>query len=213
MVKGKTIKVFLTLGVLLFSLVGIFGCSNDEKPNTQESIKNSNSLDDDSDHRTGPVPIHGRSCWDFASFHDYFKDINMNNYSLVSFDLDNVRSIEKTYYEYETNQPRNSSFFDPENYSNAFTYKFYSVHDLIGSGIDNISYSIKCASILPMKNMAGDDFVFELVNQEDTTFIYDLLLNDERVMKIEINMEEGYSSKDIEDVVLLLENNIAIIGG
>ena len=39
------------------------------------------------------------------------------------------------------------------------------------------------------------------------------MLNDECVMKIKIYMEENYTSKNLEDVVLMLKNNIMIIRG
>ena len=34
MFKNKTIKLFLILGVILFSLVGVVGCTNNEKNNS-----------------------------------------------------------------------------------------------------------------------------------------------------------------------------------
>lgn len=236
MLKNKTIKLFLMLCVIFFSLIGVVGCSNDETTKNQEPTMNSNvsettkkqdstlnsnvsetnelnNLNDDLEHRTGPSPINKFSFLDFTSFKNYFNNLNMNNYSFVSFNLDNLLSVGTKNYFYDKNYPLNNLIIDFENYSHSIKYEFYSYDNPIGSGIDNTSYKIECYDILLINNCSQYDFDFELVNEKDTVLLFDLLLNNECVMKIKIDMEEKYTSDDVEDIVLLLENNIVIIKG
>lgn len=221
MAKNKTNKLFLVLGGILFSFVGLVGCSNERTTKGQESITNSNDfetiesqdLNEESSHRTGPSPIRNISYFDFVSFNNYFKDLNMDNHCFVSFDLDNISSVGTKNYLYSTNQPFNHSFLDSENYIHSIKYEFFSMDNPIGSGIDNISYKIDCYDILFINNCTEYDFNFKLVSEVDTILLFDLLLNDECVMKIKIDMEENYDSMNVENVVSLLENNIMIIKG
>ena len=175
--------------------------------------KISNGGVNDEQHITGPSPINNMSFFDFASFSNYFNDLSMNNYFFVSFDLDNLSNVATKNYFYSTNQPTDNLTIDPENYSHSIKYEFYSKDNPNGSGVDNTSYKIDCYDVLLTKNCVESDFTFKLTNEQDTILTYDLLLNGECVMKIKIDMEENYTSKDVEDIVLLLKNNIVIIQG
>lgn len=201
----KSIKLFLMIGVILFSIFGAVGCSNEEIKEEQETTQN-----DDLDHKTGPVPFSQNSYSNFMSFDNYFKKINMNNNCLVSFNLDDIKTMEIHYY-YVTDQKNNTSFLDTENYVHYFKYEFYSKKMFIGSGVDNVSYKIECYDIILIKNCNEDDIVFKLASEKDAIIFFDLLLNDECIMKIKINMEENYVAEDLEKVVSLLKNNIMII--
>lgn len=170
----------------------------------------SNNLDPE--HRTGPSPINNFSFFDFTSFNNYFEKLDMNNYSFVSFDLDNLSSVGTKKYFYGTNQPLSNYILNPENYSHSIQYEFYSNDNPIGSGIDDTSYKIECHDILFINNCEKYDFYFELVSEKDAIPIFDLLLNDEKVMRIQIEMEENYTMEIVENIVLMLENNIMIIG-
>ena len=94
-----------------------------------------------------------------------------------------------------------------------FLQRCDSAHNLIGSGIHYTSFKIECYHILLINDCSEYNFDFKLVNEKESILIYDLMLNDECVMKIKIYMEENYTSKNLEDVVLMLKNNIMIIRG
>ena len=236
MFKNKTTKLFLIFGVILFSLGGVVGCTSNENETTkeQESIETNNSnisestevndsnisesiegknSSDDGDEITGPTQIRHLFFSDFSTFKNYFKDLNMSGPSFVSFNLDDSSSVGEIYYFYTTNQPRNDLIIDLENYSYALRYEFYSIPNLIGSGIHHTSFKIECYHILLINDCSEYNFDFKLVNEKESILIYDLMLNDECVMKIKIHMEENYTSKNLEDVVLMLKNNIMIIRG
>ena len=233
MFKNKTTKLFLILGVILFSLVGVVGCTSNGNETTKEqesietnisestevndsniseSIEESNSYDD-SDERTGPPPIRHMFFSDFSTFKNYFKNLNMVGPGFVSFNLDDSSSVEEIYYFCDTDQPRSDLIIDLENYSYSLKYEFYSAHNLIGSGIHYTSFKIECYHILLINDCSEYNFDFKLVNEKESILIYDLMLNDECVMKIKIYMEEKYTSKNLEDVLVMLKNNIMIIRG
>ena len=177
----------------------------------QDKIANGGANDDQ--HITGPSPINNMSFFNFASFSNYFDDLSMNNYFFVSFDLDNLSNVATKNYFYSTNQPIDNLTIDPENYSHSIRYEFYSKDNPNGSGVDNTSYKIDCYDVLLTNNCVECNFTFKLSNEQDTILTYDLLLNGKCVMKIKIDMEENYTSKDVEDIVLLLKNNIVLIQG
>lgn len=135
-----------------------------------------------------------------------------NNY-FVSFNFDNIFDIETKYYHYETNQPDNYSFIDTKNYVHGFKYEFYSTNLPVESGLYNVAYKIECSNIVFFNKCSKYDFVFEFENKEKTILNYDLLLNNECIMKIKIKMQENYNDDDVENVISLLENNIVIIKG
>ena len=182
------------------------------------TMENLNELDktesnniDDAGHRTGPSSIFNSSSFDFITFSNYFKDLNMNNYSFVSFDLENSVSVGTKKYFYGTNQPIDNFDFNPENYSYSIQYEFYSNDYPIGSNIDNLSYKIECYDIQLINNYTDNNFIFKLVNKKDTILFFDLLLNDYCIMKIKIDLENNYTSNDVKEIILLLESNIVII--
>ena len=222
MFKNKTIKLFLILGVILFSLVGVVGCSGKEKssieqePTTNHNIPKENEssdLNDNLEQKPGPSPIKNFSFTNFSSFNDCFSKIDMNNYFFVSFDLDNLTSVGTKKFFYGTNHPLDNFVIDFESYSHSFRYEFFSNDHPIGSGIDNTSFKIECYDILLINGCGEYDFNFELVNEKDTILIFDLLLKDECIMKIKIDLEENYTSEIVEDIILLLKNNIVMIRG
>lgn len=173
----------------------------------------SNNISNDSEHRTGPSVIKNLSFFDFKSFNNYFNTLNMNNYYFVSFDLDDSLCVGTKKYFYGTNQSIDNSIIEPENYSHTIKYEFYSNNNPIGSGIDDLSYKVECYDILLINNCIVPNLDFKLVGEKDTILIFDLLLNDEIVMKIKIDMEDNYTFDDVADIVLLLENNLIIIRG
>ncbi len=197
MIMTKKIKFFLILVVILFSLIGTTGCETDNLGNP--------------DHKTGPDsnPVKQFCYTEYVSYEKFIKDLNLNNYSIVSFDFDNISDVGEKEYYYETFidyfEAKGSSLY------HYFQYTFYSNNDPINQNVDKVHYKIKCYDISLIKDYDGSNFSFKLISEENRNLIYYLLLNDECVMKIDIDFSENYTYSNIDDIIKLLENNIMVI--